>query len=646
MKPSLLLLFAVLSGCSAVDSVGEYIGPQDMSGDDMSPALDLSLRADMRPPVLDMAREDMEPARDMAMACEPSSKTQACMLGCGMRPDGCGGMFDCGSPRTAAEVCATACGLQPDGCGAMLECEPCKCENGNPLEPTCGVCGLGAPSCDASGVLSCEVPEIPGLSDFDCLADIIFVDKSKRGSLETGTREEPFLTLTSGLTSAEQNGARLVLIAGSATYEEDELSLPSGVSLVGGFNEMWQRSEAERPTLLAMQGHTGLLAQDIVSPTLLSHLNVKASNTTTSESTYGIRALRANRLILSNLNIVSLAASNGQDGQSQNRSPSGGAGNAGRKGQRSPEDPFAFYDCPPPTIGSPGSFCSQKSSGEGAGGSGGCTDAAPQDGASIYGSLLPPFKPLAAGGEAGTSASPSGKDGEDAPDITDRVPGGFTGERGGSVINDLWRPNGRGFMGRSGSNGIDGGGGGGAWMRDSPYSSGPSGGQGGAGGCGGKGGLPGDPGNSTFGLFITDSLGMSIGQLMTITTERGGDGGVGGNGGEGGAGGVGGVGPNESCVVREPIAAMPNPYTQCQTLPYRSGNGGDGGKGGDGSPGGGGAGGDSIGIFCHNSTVAIVAEVDITVGSPGAGGRGGKYPDGTPGNDGEAGKAIRIEGCD
>ena len=189
------------------------------------------------------------------------------------------------------------------------------------------------------------------------------------------------------------------------------------------------------------------------------------------------------------------------------------------------------------------------------------------------------------------------------PDGADGIPQALQFD----VANGKWAPT-YDVLAASGADGNHGrGGGGGSGSGCAPIFSGSSigggGGSGASGGCGGEGGGAGQYGGGSFGLFLINSTGLSVSHL-SITTSSGGDGGAGVDGAPGGLGGTRG--------------GFPGP-PQGQA----AGQGGAGGRASDGGAGGhgaGGPGGPSIGVYCHQSDVALDSASQVM---PGQGGLGG-----------------------
>lgn len=619
--------------------------------------LDLDLGTDM---ASDMAAPDqtsMEP--DMAVedmreeTCTPTPKLEACMGLCGEQPDGCGGNHSCGEPLDKETVCADTCGMQPDGCGGMLECDPCTCENGQPVQPTCGPCNLGAASCNEQDTFSCLLPPVPDIETLNCELDIIYVSSAYTGTTPLGSQENPFKTLNDGLSAASANGSRLVIATNQKRYEENEtLIVTSGTSILGGYNEDWRYSPTKSTELFVGSGEVhsmGIEAQNITLPTLIANISLETAKAPVNGNNYGIYANTANRLVIDNSTITAGEGGVGAEGSAGGgQAKPGKPGADGLPGQRSPGISSSPYDCPTPDdivaeIGSGGFLlpCEDPYTKGGKGGSGGCTNTDPNHGGASAANGY--------GGDPGTETSQGGTNGQTfVPWGTNSIGGeGRGGTSGGSIEDGFWVSTGQGENGNNGRGGRGGGGGGGAYKYQEQlnYSSGPLGGEGGGGGCAGIGGEGGYGGGSSFGMLIIDSFGLEIKNNSTIVASNGGTGGIGQTGGTGGKGGVGGMGTDQACTVQQSTERQ---YSNCFSLGYKSGDGGDGSDGTPGGPGGGGAGGDSYGIYCHESTIGIDTSTTIESGLPGTGGPGGVYPAGErpdPNENGESGVAAKTQGC-
>lgn len=643
-------IIAVLLFLSACSDVGGFEGEDQGSADMQAPS------------------EDMSRPVDMSSTCDPTPKVEACMGVCGEQSDGCGGTHDCGAPRATTDICSDACGMQPDGCGGMVECAPCACENGAPLQATCGPCNLGTASCDEQDNFSCALPPIPDMETLNCELDLVYVWDEYFGTIETGTKEEPFKSLKDATNAANANGSRAILIRGANTYGDGPFLITGGLSLVGGFGEDWRFDPAIRPMLSNQieegQDSIGIEAKDITSPAVVYNLTVTTEDALGSTNNYGIIADTANRLTLHNTRVDAGKGGHGAVGVYSFRQPRDGVdGKDGAPGQKDPESPLASYQCAPSVnqetpeidnliINPP---CDDPAAAGGASGAGGCEEHVGQQGeTSVQG--------IEGGGIYYSAISRSDLDGLDGhndtldPFGTDTsLAPGLVGKGGkrGRVQGNRWDLSmSHGGDGEEGSAGRGGGGGGGAREQDTPYASGPSGGSGGHGGCGGQKGGGGEAGGSSFGLFVVNSVGLKVSGTSEISSGDAGRGGNGRNGGRGGAGGQGGEGSAQACDVNNNLVSGSPSSTNCITLTYKAGDGGDGAPGLPGGPGGGGAGGDSIAIYCHESNVAIDSSTILSVGSFGYGGAGGEYemnPDQNfpqPNENGQDGISAISQGCD
>jgi len=216
----------------------------------------------------------------------------------------------------------------------------------------------------------------------------------------------------------------------------------------------------------------------------------------------------------------------------------------------------------------------------------------------------------------------------------------------GSIRDGLWiegdlgaRNGGPGGTGQAGGGG-GAGGGTARWFTGpddcSAHEQAATGGGGGAGGCFGTGGLPGGQGGASIAVFVSYSAPTATAQLPSILENRirrgpGGDGGEGGFGRPGGMGGLGGFGGMSSTWVGS-----------------LGGKGGDGGNGGPGGGGGGACGGPSYGVLGYNAQGASWSttntfDYDDSVDTGGAAGQGGGSHDASAvGQDGQPGASVNV----
>lgn len=587
---------------------------------------------------------DMDPKEDMEdMTCQPKATCDAGV--CGMVDDGCGGTLDCGAPKTCADL-GGLCGSHDDGCGGTIDCGQCLCENGQPTQPTCDVCGLIELQCDGdqSSCKGASVEELDGVSESDCAKSILYVDASY-GPGGNGTKTQPYDTVVKALDDAKiQTEIKAIVIAGSATYE-GTLVLKSGVSILGGYSSNnWLPNPQERPTiqgsLVAGQDVFGIKAQDIEKPTLLRNLKVTTPDAPEAKDNYGLYIIRSSKLALYR---VSVDAGKGGQGKG------GDVGEAGfpttpnsleLTGKFGGDGEGVWNETRRQQIVSNGlplsneginSMCSGANGGRGGGG-------AFKELNSIVNSMDGQNAASGTVGGQGANDSFPASDGKDGVPFTAGAQGGAGGIATGQVDGFLFiRPNAHGSDGSDGSHGPGGAGGGGGWLDNyfcdncggNIFQQGPQGGGGGAGGCGGKAGKGGQAGGNSFGLFAVNSSPLKA-EFSSFLSAGGGQGGAGGDGGAGGKGSFGRTGGRSVCWAAQ---------GGCKTLPTNSWGsaGGDGADGQVGGPGGGGAGGSSFGAYCVQS---VLSGKDIRF-TEGPGGLGGMSTD----KMGQVGESSSQVGC-
>ena len=228
------------------------------------------------------------------------------------------------------------------------------------------------------------------------------------------------------------------------------------------------------------------------------------------------------------------------------------------------------------------------------------------------------------GGSAGTGGGASECDGKDGGNGGNGS-AGSAGTNGSAGIN--WTHSSGYYVGYNGGNGVNGynghgGGGGGGGGGQGGFFCDDGGGNGGGGGGGGGGygykANGGTAGGGSFGLFLSNSSGVSVHDNV-IGTGNGGKGGNGGTGGGASSGGGRGYGA-----------------TSCTSEVGAGGNGGLGGAGGRGGHGGGAAGGACYGVYRANTTVYnLDADNNISHGTAGARGT-------SSGNNGSTGSSGNV----
>ena len=488
------------------------------------------------------------------------------------------------------------------------------------------------PTASSEGIASCVEED-----------NAIFVSFDNGSNANSGvTASMPVKTISYALTLAASGDTLCIQNRdGNATYDESAATLviPSGVSLVGGFDSSWSHTDTRT---LILGSPIALRYTNLNGDAELNTISVEAVNPSQSSQdsmalriVYGTATLSIKNVSLVSGDIVAGAPEEDQPGSSYGiyvfelakldiidsqinggRGGDGGAGADGDVGEDgAPGDPGATTpDCITDTYGAPGGSGGLHPSFESLNGHKG------GDG----GDLLTSGSPGAASsGEGPCGGSPS-TPGDTPPDGSNATCSGDAGDAGEDAMafvsgpgamNDFYVPV-SGSPGDSGESGVPGSAGGGGaahtcfTCNDAP---GNGGGGGGAAGSGGQGGRPGNGGGGSFAIYATN-VDLTL-ESTVLLSSQGGNGGPSGNGGPGGSGGDGGPG-SDNCGG------------------YGAG-GGDGGSGGDGGPGGdgsGGSGGPSIALVLVESTLTLE---DLTLES-GNGGSGGESRNGRSGDGGHS----------
>ena len=563
---------------------------------------------------------------------------------------GCPTGFDCTTVETGAissRQCVPhsgACDCQAGTDGATQSCV---------IMTPAGACN-GVRTCMGQGGWSeCQPasdadPIDPAYQDANCdgidgvLADAVLVAPAPTGTDgdECGlTFETPCATLGVAVDRAVALGRSLVLL--QAGSYDGPLVMADGVSVVGGYDQDWQRGPVSDPLHQSViQGgrdsaYVAVRAQNLTQSIALVDLvlegpdAVGTNSLRNGRSSYGIYIDNTTSLTIREVIVEAGNGADARDGAAGTDADSpggvaqengGGGGNAAEPGST----------CDDTTNGASGPAGTNSCSGTngGGGGEGGPQDnncpfdlsAQPGDDGTSAVQVASGLYGYRGGGGGTCSAGGAGHDG--------RVQNGAggSGGSGGGLLYDYWE-GGRGGAGSLGQNGGGGGGGGGSGGCDTGTDSyGAGGGGGGGGGCrapraGGGGGA----GGGSFGIFAVNST-VAI-EGCTIRRGIGGRGGAGGVGGRGQSGGAGGPGGRATASGDSPAG----------------GRGGSGGHGGHGGGGGGGSGGPSIGVYRNGGT--LTHNCVVTAGGAGPGGQGGASApgapaaerDGTPGQGGSPG---------
>lgn len=675
---SFVFAFLFVVGCSNGSGGGDGNGGE--SSPDAGPT-------DVAPTDTRRQQPDADPPDEDG--CAPKTCEQ---IRCGSAvDDGCGGTIDCGScdcdPSTYMEDCPTRPCQVPTGCAedggceyAPLRCdgESCACSGDscsdsqlracgdnacsgsfcdpNPVEEdgeivyrnecvapptgTCGTCDLGTQSCSANQ-LECSGPieEVPPRGDpsqYECDSSssdssFVFVDPSYSGSAESGSRAEPYTSLSTALEQADTTSATAVVIGGSPTFDQT-VTVPNGLSIYGGFESYpsFKANPNLRPTISvgvdqAEDGTVvGLEATGIDKRTVVSGIAVENPDLSNESalSTVGIYAYQAPELVLHDVEVDANDAAAGVDGEDGREGRDGSDGEDGDDGDTT-SDAICAPRFPTPAAGGvPGGdqgcrFVANRTRGDGGAGGEGDTGAA----------------------EAGEDSQTGTSGGLEAPGDNGAYDGSAdhganaTSPASLSIAEGRYpQPDGAGTKGEPGDAGR-GGGGGSSGVGEEEHSGfdhtckyAADGGGGGGGGCGGEAGEPGGPGGWSVGLAAADSDGIVLRDVSIVSGDggRGGEGGLGGAGGRGGLGGAGGT--------------------------HRDGGELDGYKGGAGAQadrggiGGSGAGGSSFAVWCDGATTLTEeGSNDYTSGEAGSGGpKPSPSLSRTPAADGTAGE---TENC-
>ncbi len=559
-------------------------------------------------------------------------------------------------PADMEEMCtpltecpADTCGMLEDGCGGTIDCGPCACVDGQPSEPTCGVCGFGVSGCEqatGNGPATCSLSALT-VNPSDC-DRVIYVREADPVATPDGSKQSPYADVAQAFAAGKANGASMIVLAQGSYVVSGKLELVEGMHVVGGFtNDFVFDEEGTSALTITPTGpdneRVGVEAIDLENKTWLKQLDITVEGVNAPFTLYGFHIVGSAGLHLEEVSITTGPLGDGSSGKDGADGANGGDGGdaeslvtlAARVGDMTVDGyvngAFAGAagvngDCPTNANG-------------GAGGEGIhiiATEIAVSPFVEYMRVLPAAGEPSASGtpgGGNGSSMSPNGMNG------TSGVPGvggnnGVSGTSQGRVVRTYWEIQGNGEDGEDGGTGTGGSGGGGTWWMEEDAElqeskPGASGGGGGAGGCGGEGGGGGQAGASGFGVLVVDSLGV----IFDRVNVQGPDAGNGGNGGSGGAGGVGGVGGGGS--EQYAITASATPVAH----PLNAGRGGTGGQGSTGGFGGAGAGGSSFGVYCDaGSSVERMGEVTALAGQAGAGGPLGSLP-------GENGQAEDVVGC-
>jgi hypothetical protein len=424
-----------------------------------------------------------------------------------------------------------------------------------------------------------------------------------------GTRGLPMRNIQTCITAANGSGIGRCCVA-SGTYNET-LSLLSNVKVEGGFNEGADWAKDGSATIVSSSSTTAVLGTSVTNATL-DTLTIRSANTASAgASSFGIRLISPNNVLIDNCDVKSGTSGGGSSGTSGITGGSGGTGGTGGDGCE--DSTYLCSTCTRPNGGAAGTngSCSGVNGGTG-GKPGHCSNGTGAAQAGTGGSGSSPGSGGSGGAACHGSCSGGGTGGTGTAGSNGSAGGNFgSGGSGYTPAN--------GGNGANGNNGSGGGGGGGGGGGDAGCDSyGGGGGGGGSGGCGGSFATGGTGAGGSFAIWINGGTATVQNTLMqTSAPGAGGTAGTGGNGGGAGALGDGGALQDDSGAG-------------CK--------GGAGGAGGRGGHGGGGGGGPSIGLHCDSGASVSRTANTFSLANGGAGGASS----GSPGN---AGRKVNEDGC-
>ncbi len=405
------------------------------------------------------------------------------------------------------------------------------------------------------------------------------------GDANPGTFDQPVATFAQAFSLAASQNLTNVYVA-TGTYTEAPV-FPAGLEIRGGYTSgaTWTRTAGNYS--IVNVGLSPALASGVSSATLVSGLDIRASNQIApGASSIAMRVQNSTAA----LQFTDCKFSAGNGGNANN----GSSGVAGSSGSSAGGQGGGVGGIPGGGLGGAGGGGGNFGSGGGNGGNGG----------NFCGGNSGGF------GGSGFSCSPGGGGGNGFPG-TNCAPGdgpnGASLTGAGTVVTGVWVPA-AGNSGVQGAGGAGGGGGGGGGGTTTGFlcgnnATGGAGGGGGGGGGFGTGGVGGQGGGASFAVFLLNS--SPIFSACSFTSKFGGAGGIGGNGGGFGLGANGAGGSAGG---------------------LNAGSGGPGalaGRGGGGGGGGGGAGGLTVCVASVGASSPTLTSPSYTVGLGGSAGSGG-----------------------
>lgn len=423
-----------------------------------------------------------------------------------------------------------------------------------------------------------------------------------------GTKIDP-VDLSTGLTMVNGANSRLYLREGTYVLSQS-LVMISNVSIVGGFNQNWEKSNSALTTIFRdpsniQVGPPRLIGVECVgvSNFKLQDLTIQVANAVgEGVTTYAVYLRNCSDYDIVRCNIIAGNGGNGNFGASGTPGIFGSNGEPGQPGEEDAGGNSAGG------IGGSGSFAGSLPGGEGGNGGERGTYELPAGG-----EAFPGYEGAQGQGTFGGFGGDGGQeifttiistacdrtpanDGDPGNDGGPGIPG-LPGQDGQwAQFGGFFNP-GSGTSGTDGSHGSGGGGGGGGGSQGGIFwiyipwpvedtippnsnGSGAGGGGGGEGGQAGTGGAGGQGGGASFTVYTFDNGFNGVFKDCELQSGLAGVGGFGGLGGPGGSGGQGGDGGGlQNCDIGA------------------GGNGGNGGQGGAGGNGGNGSNGISQELY-------------------------------------------------
>ncbi len=92
--------------------------------------------------------------------------------------------------------------------------------------------------------------------ELDEYNNILYVNSQSKASVESGSKTEPFISITKALESINsEKGEKTAVMVSSGIYLEHNLNLKPGVSLLGGFHfDTWERNISKYATIVDGEG--------------------------------------------------------------------------------------------------------------------------------------------------------------------------------------------------------------------------------------------------------------------------------------------------------------------------------------------------------------------------------------------------------